>query len=333
MDLLKTDVKALYRQYLVPSLSAAVVTSVYSFVDMIAIGRGVGPAGAAALSIVTPIFGVVSFLGLLCGVGGSVYVGIARGEGNMEKSSAHFTASLSMSLFLTVLAWSAFLMFSEPIYRLFGANEALMPFVKEYTDLIVWTMPFFILSPYLTCMVRSDGAPNLVMGAVVIGGMFNVFGDWFFVFPMKWGMFGTALATVMGTVMQFIVLCSHFFSKRCRLKFVKPLCFSRALRNVAVAGFSAGLIDITNYANLTKSFGAAKDCIACGQCEEMCPQHFPAIWKVTQNYLDELFLIPSGGSKLFGVIYFLDTIAGSNILCITTTPMTSARFQILKLRN
>lgn len=67
MDLLKTDVKKLYRSYLIPSLSAAVVTSVYSFVDMIAIGRGVGPDGAAALSIATPIFGVISFLAFSAG--------------------------------------------------------------------------------------------------------------------------------------------------------------------------------------------------------------------------------------------------------------------------
>lgn len=244
MDLLKTDIKKLYRSYLVPSLSAAVVTSVYGFVDMIAIGRGVGADGAAALSIATPVFGVISLFGLLCGVGNSVYMGKARGEGRMEKANAYFSASLLLTVLFTILIWIAFIVFSVQICTFFGANEALMPLVKAYTDPIVWTMPFFIFSAYLSCVVRSDGAPDRVMAAVVTGGVFNVFADWFFVFPMAWGMTGAALATVLGTVIQFIVLCSHFFSKKCSLKLVKPFRLSIAFRNVLIAGFSAGVIDI-----------------------------------------------------------------------------------------
>lgn len=244
MDLLKTDMKKLYRSYLVPSLSAAVVTSVYSFVDMIAIGRGVGADGAAALSIATPVFGVISLFGLLCGVGNSVYMGKAQGEGRMEKANAYFSASLLLTVLLTSLIWIAFIVFSGQICTFFGANEALMPLVKAYIDPIVRMMPFFIFSAYLSCVVRSDGAPDRVMAAVVIGGVFNVFADWLFVFPMAWGMTGAALATVLGTVIQFIVLCSHFFTKKCSLKLVKPFRLSIALRNVLIAGFSVGVIDI-----------------------------------------------------------------------------------------
>lgn len=36
-------------------------------------------------------------------------------------------------------------------------------------------------------------------------------------------------------------------------------------------------VNFSNYANLAEKFGKAKDCIECGQCEGVCPQHLPII--------------------------------------------------------
>jgi predicted aldo/keto reductase-like oxidoreductase len=36
-------------------------------------------------------------------------------------------------------------------------------------------------------------------------------------------------------------------------------------------------INFSNFSALTKEFGKPSDCIACGQCEGICPQHLPII--------------------------------------------------------
>ncbi len=41
-------------------------------------------------------------------------------------------------------------------------------------------------------------------------------------------------------------------------------------------------INFTNYDILAEKFGKAKDCIGCGQCESLCPQHLPIIEKLKE---------------------------------------------------
>lgn len=243
MDLLKESIKKLYLKFLLPSLFSALVTTIYSFVDTIAIGQGVGTDGAAACAIIFPIMGVASLFGFLCGIGGSVRFGKARGEGKPEKANAYYTASLIMALALTIVVWALTALFRTQLFTLFGADESLMPLVLEYGNWIILTFPAFILSAYLTCMVRCDGAPNVAMNAVIAGGVFNVFGDWFLVFPMDMGMAGAAIATAGGTVIQVIVLCAFLFTKKSSLKLVKPWNFSAAFFKSLTAGFSASVLE------------------------------------------------------------------------------------------
>ena len=243
MDLLKENIGRLYLKFLLPSFFSALVTTIYSFVDTIAIGQGVGADGAAACAIIFPIMGVASLVGFLCGIGGSVRLGKARGEGEYEKGNAYYSASLVLVSLLTLAVWFVTLFLKEEIFTLFGASRELMPLVLEYGDWIIWTFPAFILSAYFTCMIRCDNAPNWVMAAVIAGGVFNVFGDWLFVFPLGMGMAGAAIATAGGTIIQLVILVSFLFTKKSHLKLVRPWKLMPAFLKSISAGFSASVLE------------------------------------------------------------------------------------------
>lgn len=76
------------------------------------------------------------------------------------------------------------------------------------------------------------------------GGIFNVAGDWFFVFVCDMGIFGAGLATALGQVLSICILISHFFTKQCSLRIVKPSALGADLAAVLSTGFSTFFIDI-----------------------------------------------------------------------------------------
>ena len=244
MDFITGDIKQLYRKFLTASMASAMVMSIYSFVDTIAVGQSEGPAGAAAMAVITPLYGVLIFLGILCGVGGSVLYGNARGEGKEEKANALFTAATGLMLFLILLVWIIFALFHQQIFTFFGADTELMPKVMEYTRWLIWFLPVFILPTFISSFIRNDGAPGLAMAAVIIGGCVNIFGDWFFVFPLGLGMTGAAIATVLGTSVQVIIMCIHFFTKKCTLRIVKPNHVKPAICQTLGIGFGASVLDL-----------------------------------------------------------------------------------------
>lgn len=139
----------------------------------------------------------------------------------------------------------ALLIFQEPLYHLFGADETLLPYVMEYGSTIVFAFPSFVLLAFLPSFLRNDGAPNVVIAASLIGAATNIIGDWLFVFPLQMEMFGAALATVLGCLIQVVIMVSYLFTKRCSLKFVKPYRIVTAFRKIATNGFGTGLSSLS----------------------------------------------------------------------------------------
>lgn len=240
--LLRGTLRGHYRRFLLPSLGGAAATSIYSFVDTVAVGQGVGPAGAAAAAVLLPSFGVVAFLGTAFGVGGAVLLGRARGAGREREARGWFSASLAAVVGLTVAATLLTLAAGDAVWRLCGSDDALLPLVRAYGVWVVASWTFTALSMHLACMIRNDGAPGHVLAAIVAGGLLNVFGDWLLVFPLRMGMAGAAIATVAGAVLQTAVLLAYFLRGRCALRWAPPRLWPRrAVGRTLAAGFSAGV--------------------------------------------------------------------------------------------
>ncbi len=246
MDFLNGKIKTLYFKYLAAAFGSALVTSIYSIVDMAMVGKYHGPAGTAALAVVAPVWNIIYSLGLLMGIGGSVLFSTIRGkgEGETRRSNEYFTVSMAGSLVLALAAWAAIACWDQPLLQFFGAEGETLTLAREYVRPIKFVIPCFLFTQTLAAYLRNDRNPALATAGVLAGGIFNVFGDYFFVFTCDMGAFGAGLATAIGTVISILVMSSHFFLKKSTLRLVRPTHFFGKLREISVTGFSTFFIDI-----------------------------------------------------------------------------------------
>lgn len=245
-DFLNKPVKQVFMRYLVPSVFATMVTSIYVLADTIIVGKGIGTIAVAALNIVLPLYNIFFGLGLLFGVGGSVLMSILRGEGDEKGSNAYFSTSLVAMCVVLALSLAFFTVFMEKIAIVFGGTPETMPYIMDYMPYIVWGMGLFFFSSYLQTFIRNDGAPRLAMYAVVSGGVANIILDYVFVYNFNMGMAGAAIATVMGSGLTVVILLTHFFTKKNNLHFSLKGVRPSFIKNIILNGFASFLIEVAS---------------------------------------------------------------------------------------
>ena len=246
MDFLKSDVRTIYQRYLLPTLGSALAMSIYSIVDTMAVGRYAGPAGTAALAVVNPVYVIMVVIAFLCATGGSVRFGNALGRGDRREANAYFCASLVLCALMTALTWILLLLRYREIFVFFGANEEILPVASEYGIWIIRFFPVIVAPDFLASFLRMDGDPHRALAAVITGGCLNMFLDWFLVFPMEMGVEGAAIATVIGTCLQCVIMLSHFFSPKNHLHLARFSSPCKTMGRIISSGISASVLDLGN---------------------------------------------------------------------------------------
>ena len=196
----QNSVSGLIIKYSIPSIVAMLVVAMYNIVDQLFIGNVIGELGNAATNIAFPLVNVCVALGLMFGIGGAAAFNLKLGAGEKEEAPYYLGNSVTMLLSCGVVLLILVEIFLEPMLRLFGSPESVLPYAMDYTRVVAIGFPFAIFSSGAGHLIRADGRPNLAMICNISGGVINIGLDALFVLVLKWGMAGAAWATVIGQV-------------------------------------------------------------------------------------------------------------------------------------
>ena len=195
----------LMRKYSIPCIISLVVAALYNIVDQIFIANAayLGSYGNAANTVVFPLTVVALAIAVMIGDGACAFVSISLGANQKEDAHRSIGNAILLCLISSVILTAIYLIFMDPILTLFGGkvNEETYACAKEYFFWIALGIPFYMFGQAMNPIIRSDGSPKFAMVSTVAGAVTNIILDPIFIFPLKMGMMGAAIATVLGQIL------------------------------------------------------------------------------------------------------------------------------------
>lgn len=195
----------LIMKYSIPCVIAMVVNALYSTVDQIFIGQGVGYIGNAATNITFPLVVLALGFSLLLGDGAAAFYSIKLGEKNKEEGAKAIGNAIILMVILGLVFLSSGYIFMEKLLWSFGATSTNISIALDYMKIIIIGVPFMILTAGLNSIIRADGSPEYSMFAMILGAVTNIILDPIFIFTFNMGVKGAAIATIIGQILSCIV--------------------------------------------------------------------------------------------------------------------------------
>ena len=206
-------------RYALPAIIAQVAASLYNIVDSIFIGQGVGPLAISGLALTMPMMNLTAAFGAMIGAGSAALTSIRLGQGNKPAAERILGNVVLLNVVLGVVLMAFGLLYLDELLYFFGASDQTLPYAREYMRIILYGNVITHLFHGLNCMLRVAGYPNKAMNITIIAVVLNAILDAVFILWLKWGIAGSAWATVIAQMLAVVVQWIHFSNKASFLRF------------------------------------------------------------------------------------------------------------------
>ncbi len=222
----------------IPTTISMLVTSVYNMADTFFIGQyGVGAtalsgqelqaastSASGAVGVVFGLMAIIQAFGFMFGQGSGSVSSRALGAKDAAKASKYTSTGFFAALLTGGIMTLVGLAFIDPLMRLLGSTETILPYARTYAFYILLAAPFMCSSCVLNNVLRFEGQAAFSMVGLAFGGILNIFGDWLLMSRFQMGIQGAGISTAISQTVSFCILLSMFLrgktSGKLALRFV-----------------------------------------------------------------------------------------------------------------
>lgn len=241
-----------------PAITGMMCNALYNIVDRAFVGHGVGPLAIAATTVAFPLMIILLALSVLIGVGTTALISIRLGEQKKEEAEVVAANGTALLILLPLCFSLIYFCFPEPILRLFGATDEVLPYARDFMHIIMLGSVLGSLGMGMNNFIRAEGNPIMAMSTQVLGALINGVLNYIFVLVLNMGIKGSALATVLGQLFATIWVLSYYFSGRSLIKlrlknFVPKLPIVLSIVSIGFAPFALQIANCLQQALLNKA--------------------------------------------------------------------------------
>lgn len=220
LDFKNMSVGKLFTKQLFPTIMGMAATALFTVVDGMFVGNGIGSDALAAVNFSAPLFMIIAGIGLMFGMGGGILSSINLSRGKKRVANINLTQSVTALLIISLAITIAFMIFPHTVAWLLGANEYLADMVAEYLFWFAVGIPFSALVVALPFFIRLTN-PKVSMWAMLIATIINIVLDYLFIFVFEWGLFGAAIATVIGEIAGTAIMVGYLLRRSVAIRLVR----------------------------------------------------------------------------------------------------------------
>lgn len=207
LELGQKPVGSLLWHYALPAIVAMTASSLYNIIDRASIGQMVGADGINGLSVTFPFMNLSGAFGAAVGVGASTCISVKLGQRDYQAAEKLVGNTVTLNLIVGFSFMTICLLFLDPILLFFGASERTLPYAREFMQVILAGNVITHMYLGMNAMLRALGKPQQAMYATLFTVGCNIVLVVAFVWWLRWGIRGAALATILS---QTLALCWQF---------------------------------------------------------------------------------------------------------------------------
>ena len=198
-------VSSLICQLAVPTIISMLVTSFYNMADTFFVAR-IGTSATAAVGVSFALMAIIQAFGFFCGHGSGNYISRKMGQHRFDEAQQMAATGFFTALALGMVIFLLGEILIDPLCRILGATETILPYARQYLRLILIGAPYMTASLVLNNQLRFQGSAFYAMIGIASGAVLNIALDPLFIFVFDMGVSGAALATIISQFVGFVLL-------------------------------------------------------------------------------------------------------------------------------